>query len=149
MIGVGESVSALIREHESIARHIVEIPVPRLTRDEQQKVLNDRFPRLGLTADDAASRFVISISKGLPYYLHLLGQKAAISALMDDCDTVTLTHCADAIRAAIDESRQSLRDVYYQATRSPQPTAKYRHTLAAWRNRQMRRVWILHTYGRS
>ena len=131
VIGVGESVSALIEEHESIARHIVEIPVPRLMRDEQRKVIADRLPLIGLTINEQMMAVIVSLSKGLPFYLHLLGQKASIAALMDQSDEITSVHIGSAMRASIDESRQSLRDLYYKATRSPQPTAKHRHTLAA------------------
>lgn len=131
IIGVGESVMALIRGHESIARHLIEVPVPRMTRPEQKEVLQNRVPEIGLTISDATCDLIASISRGLPFYLHLLGQKAAISAINADASEITGDHVGSSMTLAIAESETALRDNYYQATRNPQPTNKYPHTIAA------------------
>ncbi len=131
IIGVGESVTTLIRGHESIARHLIEVAVPRMTPPEQKEVLLDRVPTIGLTISGDTCDLIASISRGLPFYLHLLGQKASISAITNSVSEITGDHVADSMSMAVEESETALRDNYYQATRNPQPTNRYPHTLAA------------------
>ena len=131
LVGVGDSVTALIDAHESISRHLIEVPLPRMSVGEQYELLEMRLPGLGLTIDDEARRVVVSIARGLPYYNHLLGLKASLQALSDGQSEITHAVVQAAIRAAIDDSEYSIRTAYATAVHSPRAEAKHIETLTA------------------
>ena len=131
VVGVGESIRELIRGHESISRHLVEVPVPRLNDEERRKVILDRLPKLGLSISDAVLQLICSLSRGLPYYVHLLGQKTAMVALQEGAESLVERHVASGVQLAVDESERALRDSYYDATRSTQSSNLYPQTIAA------------------
>ena len=131
VIGVAESVPDLLHEHASIIRHVVEVSVPRLTRDERVNLVEERLQQLGLDICTRSLNVLVSISKGLPYYVHLLGQKACLCAIMDESESIEVPHVMNALQLAIDESMQLIKDCYNTATRSAQPSNRYPHTLLA------------------
>ncbi len=131
VVGVGDSVANLVRGHESVRRHIIEVPLPRMSRDELERIVTDRLQKLGVGIDAAANRLVALLSRGLPYYTHLLGQHAACLAIDGDRDTITEGHVYDATREAFSDSEREMRRAYYEATRSRQPQSNFAVTLAA------------------
>ena len=131
MVGVGDSVTALIRGHESVSRHLVEVPMPRMSVEEQEEVIRMRLPLLDLEISKQALSYITTIARGLPYYVHLLGQKAAIEAITKAAGTIDRPEVVCAIESAIDDSEHSIKDAFYQATRSPQSRNKFVETLAA------------------
>jgi Cdc6-like AAA superfamily ATPase len=63
IVGVAESVSGLITEHESIERALVQIQMPRMSPDELAEILDKGAERLKMKiAADAKSRIVRTFS---------------------------------------------------------------------------------------
>ena len=52
VVGVGDSVAGLVRGHESVRRHLIEVPLQRMSKDEMEKVVNDRVPKVDLTIEE-------------------------------------------------------------------------------------------------
>lgn len=131
IVGVGDSVSTLVRGHESVKRHIIEVPLPRMSRRELEKVVTDRVTKLGLAITPEANDLLSLLSRGLPYYTHLLGQHAACAAIDADAVAVADAHVSEATREAFGDSDREMRRAYYEATRSRQPNNTFATTLAA------------------
>jgi Cdc6-like AAA superfamily ATPase len=132
IVGVGESVASLVQGHESVGRHLVEVPLQRMSRGELEKILTDRLPLLNdMKIEEGARRFISLVSSGLPYFTHLLGQHAAKSAINDRNQTIRRTNVDMAMKSAIADSEREMKESYYSATRSPQSSSTFHVTLAA------------------
>ena len=130
IVGVGDSVTGLIREHESVGRHLVEVPVPRMPAAEQKDIVSSRLPKLGLSITPDALDLFPAMCRGLPFYVHLLGQKAAQSAIQRGATEIDRDAIAAAVGAAVGDSERVLKQAYSDATTSPQKN-RLPHTLAA------------------
>ena len=131
VVGVGDSIGQLVHGHESVGRHLVEVPLPRMSRDELEKIVNDRLPQLHLGIDHNALKFISLVSAGLPYFTHLLGQHAVSEALDGDSNHIKKDHVESAMKKAIDDSEREMKTAYYDATRSRHPRSQFSTTLAA------------------
>ena len=72
LIGVADSVNELVREHQSIERALVQIPMPRMSDDEIRTIIDKGLARLTMGIDDAAREDLVLFSQGVPYIAHLL-----------------------------------------------------------------------------
>jgi hypothetical protein len=114
LVGVADSVDHLIAEHESIQRALVQIKMPRMSKDEIKEIVN-RLSRLGMTIDaDAVDRITILV-QGLPHYAHLLGLHASRAALDNLSLHVDVPTLDGAIRTAIEAAQQSIRSAWHKA----------------------------------
>jgi Cdc6-like AAA superfamily ATPase len=131
IVGVGDSVTELIKGHESVGRHLVEIPLPRMSRSELEKIVTDRLPQLDVGIDHNALTFISLVSTGLPYFTHLLGQHAVCNAIDADTGKIAKSNVDAAMKQAIADSEQEMKLSYYEATRSRHPSTKFNITLTA------------------
>jgi hypothetical protein len=131
IVGVADSVSELIKEHASIGRNLVEIPMPRMSDDELAEIIDKRLPRLGMTISDIAKRRIISYSQGLPHYTHLLSLYAARDAVQKRNKHIDEKSLSASIARCLERAQQSIRDIYHKATASPRPDNLFKEVLAA------------------
>lgn len=115
-VGVADSLDGLVGEHESVQRALKEVPVPRMTEDEQAKIVESGMSQVRLRASAAATNALGRLAEGLPHYVHLLALEAASAAIHDDRDLVDMTDVRRAIRKAID--KHTLMREYLRATQS-------------------------------
>jgi hypothetical protein len=118
IVGVAEDVSGLIQGHESISRSLIQIRMPRMSTDEQKLLILKRYEKCGIQTDADAVWKIIFLSRGLPYYTHLLAMHAARHAIDNKNTYVAPTDVGQAIRNAIDELDQSIKEEYVRAVRS-------------------------------
>lgn len=131
IVGVADSVDELIAEHQSIERALVQIQMPRMSREELHEILDKGTSRLGMTVTDDAKRRISLLSQGLPHYTHLLGLHATRAALDSGELRITPEHVDAAIAKAVGETQQSLRSAYRRAVTSPRKDNIYAHVLLA------------------
>lgn len=131
IVGVADSVSDLLRGHESIGRSLRQIPMPRMSRGELRQIITDRLPRHGMTIADDALDQIVSLSRGLPYYTHLFGQQAALQAIGERTLKITTSHLDDAMPACVRKTGETLGDQYHLATTSPRKDHIYKEVLLA------------------
>jgi Cdc6-like AAA superfamily ATPase len=115
LVGVADSVDQLISEHESVQRALVQIKMPRMSRDEIKEIVNKGLSRLEMTIDPIALDRVAVLAQGLPHYAHLLGlhaTRAALEKLSLHIDSGTLDI---AVKKAIDAAQQSIRSAWHKA----------------------------------
>lgn len=118
IVGVAEDVSTLIQGHESITRSLIQIKMPRMSTEELKQLVLTRYMRCGIQTDADAVWKIIFLSRGLPYYAHLLAMHAARYAI-DNRKTVIKHDDVDkALEGAITELDQTIKEKYVMAVRS-------------------------------
>jgi Cdc6-like AAA superfamily ATPase len=131
IVGVADSVSQLIAEHESIERNLVQIQMPRMSSDELKEILENGTKRIKMTIDEAAKVQIALLCQGLPHYTHLLGRHSALAAIEDSRRGINSADVDTAIKQALGDVQQSLRDSYHRAIFSPRKDTIYAQVLLA------------------
>ena len=131
VIGVAESVDGLIKEHQSIERTLVQIPMPRMSREEIRQIIENGLKELKLDIEDEEARAIVDLAQGLPYIAHLLSLHATQSAIQRKSKTIRREDVQKGITIALDDWQQSIKTAYYNATRSPQPGNIFREVVLA------------------
>jgi Cdc6-like AAA superfamily ATPase len=131
IVGVADSVSQLIAEHESIERALVQIQMPRMSKAELKEILENGTERIEMTIDEDAKAHIAVLSQGLPHYTHLLGRHSALAAIEDSRKNISCADVDTAIKQALGDVQQSLRDSYHRAIFSPRKDTIYAQVLLA------------------
>ena len=131
VVGVADTVGELIAEHESIDRSLIQIPMPRMDLDELYELLDNGTNRLGMVLEPKARHKIAELSQGLPPYTHRIALHAIRHAIRDRRRTVTSDDVKRAIRDAVENAQQSLRDNYRRAVSSPQTDNLFGQVLLA------------------
>lgn len=80
VVGIGRTLDDLIRAHPSLRRHLVPIPIGRISHGDMLALIETGAARAGMTFDAECRAFAASISCGSPYHLQLFCYVAAIEA---------------------------------------------------------------------
>jgi len=118
LVGVADSVDQLIAEHESIQRALVQIKMPRMSRDEIKEIINKGLERLEMTIEPDALNRIAVLAQGLPHYAHLIGLHVSRAALDSQSSRITEGALDIAIRKAIEAAQQSIRSAWHKAVTS-------------------------------
>ena len=131
IIGVADSVDGLIREHQSIERALVQIPMPRMSNDEIRTIIDKGLARLTMGIDSAAREDLVIFSQGVPYIAHLLCIFSCRAALATGRKTVYVSHVEQGMNRSLDQWQQSIKALYDEAVQSPRPGHIYKEVLLA------------------
>ncbi|MDR6833597.1 MULTISPECIES: ATP-binding protein [unclassified Sphingopyxis] len=131
IVGVGDTLIDLFSSHESISRCCTQIRMQRMSPRELEDILNERLPKLGMQIEQRVVDAVVKLSQALPGYVHLLGQLAAKSALMEKSLLIEERHLRAALDAALDKADYGTRQEYYTAVDSPAKDHLYKEVLLA------------------
>jgi Cdc6-like AAA superfamily ATPase len=118
LVGVAEDVTGLIKGHESIARSLIQVRMPRMSQDELAEIILSRYKKCAMAADDEALWKMTFLARGIPYYAHLLGMHAARTAIHRKSRKVDNSCVDEAQIAAVAELDASIKDRYFAAVRS-------------------------------
>jgi Cdc6-like AAA superfamily ATPase len=131
LVGVADSVAELLRGHASIGRALVEIPMPRMSDEEIEEILDKRATRLGMKMKAEVRKRIVGYSQGLPHYTHLIGLNAFQEAASNKTKDVSSVHLKKSIDKCIAKAQQAIKDAYHQATSSPRPDNLFKEVLLA------------------
>jgi len=131
VVGVGQSVEELFGNHPSIQRCCKQIPMPRMSPQELEQIIETRLPQLRITAAPEVISQIAKFAQGLPGYVHLLGQLATRNAIARHSQYIELRDLKVAISSALKEADESTRNAYYSAIQSTKPDNRYREVLLA------------------
>ena len=131
VVGVSDSVSDLVRGHQSLIRCSEEVLMPRMTKDEIRELLEKRISRLGMKMEGNAKWKIINLSKGLPAFGHALGRGAVLATIDARRMTVAEGDVDGAISVILRSSQNTLKDDYGLSTKSNQDRARFRQVLTA------------------
>jgi Cdc6-like AAA superfamily ATPase len=131
LVGVADSVDQLIAEHLSVERALRQVRMPRMSQAELVEVLDKGLGELQMTIETEARDRIARLSEGLPTYTHLMALEATQRAVLDDRFEVRGADVEAAIRAAVNDSQQSIRSLYHTATHSPRKDNLFGRVLLA------------------
>lgn len=131
IVGVADAVEDLIEGHESVLRNLVQIPMPRMSRDELRKIITDRLPKVGMVMSDSELDKICTLSRGLPHYTHLIGQHAAWRAIDNGQLEIGEFQVGAAMNSAILDSQHTIQSAYHKAIMSPRKENLYAQVLLA------------------
>jgi len=131
LVGVADDINTLVEEHQSVTRNISEIKMPRMSKDELNEILNGRYKKVGMAIEGDARWKIVTLSRGLPEYVHALGRAAALHAVGDRRLTIKETDVDTGITQTLVQSDQSANAVYKKAVDSNKKNALYRQVLLA------------------
>ncbi|MCM8566297.1 AAA family ATPase [Thauera linaloolentis] len=119
LVGVADSVDALISEHQSIERALVQIRMPRMSKAELFEIIDKGLRSVDMSITPDAKERIAVISQGLPHFTHLLSLYAAQDAVSSDESKIKVSHVRKAIDSSMDKAQQSIIGAYHKATNSP------------------------------
>jgi histone H3/H4 len=131
IVGVAEDVKLLVEEHNSISRNITEVKMPRMSKPEMDEILDQRYPKVGITIEADARHNIVNLARGLPEYVHFLGRDAARSALKAQRINVTISDVQIAIQNMVQSSDQTSDEAYGKAVLSNKKNNLYKQVLLA------------------
>ncbi|WP_410952463.1 AAA family ATPase [Pseudomonas sp. S1(2024)] len=115
-VGVGATVSELLRGHESVFRNIRSVGLGKFDQDATiQAILDKGGKTLGLEFSAESVSSIVSASDRYPYYVQLLGITSARLAMIDGATAVTQQHVTSGAESAAQDADESLRDAYEAA----------------------------------
>ena len=129
IVGVADSVDRLVEDHASISRCLRTIPMQRMFPSELRRIVEARLPRIGMSIQPDALAHIVALSRGLPHYTHLFGQRAAKSALERKSLIIDLDDIDSSMPDCIEQIDQVIRKQYHQATISPRRGNLYKEVL--------------------
>ncbi len=121
-VGVAEDLDALLEGHLSAVRAIVQIRMPRMTREELEDVVKRGLDMLQMSITEDALNLVRVIPRGLPQYAHLLAQEGARHALLNQRGEISSPDIMAGLKVGLLKLDRSLSHGYEQATYSPRRT---------------------------
>ena len=118
IVGIGDSAKDLVQVHESVARNLTAIHVPRLSDEQIRKIAVEGFAALRLKHEPEAIAQIVRYSANFPYYTHRLCEgivrayiTQARSGTRNDW-TIRASDVPAAIREAIKNSSPTLVSAY-------------------------------------
>src|SRR4051812_15646704 len=115
LVGVADTIDELIREHRSVERAIVQVRMPRMSRDELGEIARRGIEASHMTINGVAVDRIAALSQGLPHFTHLLTQLAAQAALAERHIDVGSAEVDFAVERAIQRAQQSVTEAYLRA----------------------------------
>lgn len=131
IVGVADKVDELIAEHQSCERALVQIQMPRMSKEELNEIVSKGLSQIDMTIDEEVKNNLTSLSQGLPHYTHLLALHSCRKAIDHQRKNIERIDFDGAIKEALENSQQSVIGAYHKATASPRRENLYREVLLA------------------
>jgi Cdc6-like AAA superfamily ATPase len=125
LVGVATDLTSLIEEHKSIERCIAQIYMPPMNKKELRDIIDGGMRMLGMSIEPEARDIIVSLSRGYPYYTHLLAYEATCKAIKSRSPRVHRGDVASAIRVAISGALETVRDDYLKAAEGQRKGTSY------------------------
>ncbi len=136
VVGVADTLSGLIREHESLMRSVAQIRLERMSDDELDEILERAEQTLPVRFVPELRRRIVRLADGFPYFVHLIGRHAALAAA-----EVLRASPADVPQIAEPQYAQGLHDALQNA--EPTLEEQYENAVATTRRPSQRFALIL------
>jgi hypothetical protein len=140
LVGIGQNVSTLLGDHRSIERIVTPVQVPRMEDPDLAQIIDramEGLAELGLnySFNRSSSRLLVRLASGFPWFVHLLGQEALLTAHRSGRTAVTREEVEAAIISlAGNRFAQQFREQYRRAIRDSPTREKVLRAFARYRN---------------
>lgn len=136
LVGVAETLTQLIGEHESLGRSLAQIKLDRMPKEELEDILKRGETHIDAVFKSAIKRRIIGLADGFPYFVHLISRHAARIAGREwarypaSKTVVADEEYAVGLQEALDNAERSLVEQYDQAVvTTRRPSDKFRLVL--------------------
>jgi Cdc6-like AAA superfamily ATPase len=119
LVGVADTVTTLIRKHESVERALAQIRVPRMSEAELGGIIDRGLSDAEMEIEPDARQRIIALSHGLPHYTHSVALNAARRASDDDRLTITDRDVMAGVADAVEQAQETIVAAHHQALMSP------------------------------
>jgi len=117
ILGISQTLDELLGHHLSIQRQIVAIRLPLMEDTEVQALLCQGEIKARIKFDDVVQTAIITLSKGTPYYVHLLALLAGRHGLGRNSRTMACEDLRAAISEVLSDADPNVIRAYEAATR--------------------------------
>ena len=131
LVGVAEDVTQLISNYRSVERAIAQVALPRMKISELEEIVTSRVRLLGMEISADALWKIVNLSRGLPAYVHNLGQSSARNAISRRRLNIEEKDVDLAIDNVLKLIGQSALNKYLLATQSHHAKNLYKQILVA------------------
>ena len=131
LVGVARDIDTLVKEHASVDRALVQIMMARMTPTELHEILNKAMNALQMNMSADARNLIVLLSQGLPHYTHVLGKASSIECIKHDQKEIALNDVLSGITTAIQNTQQSIRNSYQEATATSRKDTLFKAVLLA------------------
>lgn len=118
LVGVATTIQDLIAEHESVARQLADgaVHVEPMSEGELHEIIGRAMGALGgkYSFDVAAANWIVSIARGHPFYVHLVGKHALLRAISQGATTVTEQTARDALAEIALKGSAPIQEALYK-----------------------------------
>ena len=121
VVGVAETVSELIGEHESLGRSLAQIKLDRMSDEELLDIIQCGEDHLKAAFKEPVKHRIIRLADGFPYFVHLLSRHACLIAgrqLLKNPNAKAIIAEEEyriGLSEALENAEHSLADQYQQA----------------------------------
>ncbi|NOG69847.1 ATP-binding protein [Roseicella sp. DB1501] len=136
IIGVSESAEELLGRHPSIQRCVTRVPLPLLSHEEVEELVERGAERAGLDYSPTARACIAELARGVPYMGQLLALRAGQAALDHGRTAVQGSDLIAAMQAAVVEADPRIIAIYDSVTRMERDPAALGALRAAAAGRQ-------------
>jgi GTPase SAR1 family protein len=131
LVGVAENVEELINDHRSLRRVLSLVKLERMNIIDLNEILESRLRLTPLTISDEARSEIVTLARGLPYYVQTLARFTAENAVRHRRIRLLIEDVNAAIEEFLVDSGQSFADDYERATDSEQAGNIYQEIILA------------------
>lgn len=136
VVGVAETLSELVGEHQSLTRCLAQVKLDRMRYAELAEIIGTGEERIRVTFQETVRRKIIALSDGFPFYTHLLCKYSAEEAgkvLLDNSNAkvvVSEPEYQKALQRAVKTGEATLSDAYQTAVITvKRKTEMFKHVL--------------------
>ena len=131
LVGVAATVDGLVKDHASIKRALIQIPLSRMKLADLREIIEKAEKSLGVVFDSVAGERTAMMSQGLPHYTHHIALLAVREACRRFSGVIEPKDVSVAFEQAVKQADQTIAKGYTDATHSAQPDALYTQVLLA------------------
>jgi hypothetical protein len=131
LIGVAENVEELIINHQSLRRVLSLVKLERMSTADLTAIFDSRLRLTPLGISAEARSEIVTLSRGLPYYIQTLGKFATQNAIKHQRVRIEIEDVSAAMEDFLVEGGQSFADDYRRATDSRLASNIFREVILA------------------
>lgn len=131
IVGVADTIDQLIANHASVDRNLTQILLSRFGIEDIVSVIKSRYDGIGLGYDEGIIEFMANLTRGLPYYAHLIGQWAGLAAIRNERTVVGRADVMQGLTLATENAQESVKRAYANAVSSTRTNSIHRQVLLA------------------
>ncbi|NQE35184.1 ATP-binding protein [Microcoleus asticus] len=122
LVGIGETITDLIGEHQSIERCIMQISLQKMEDKELKEIIENGLSKLEISIENTIKEEIVKLSQGLAYYTHLLCRYILEDMIFQKKDLIGKDELTNGILRCVDNAHESIKNSYQLAVTSNKST---------------------------